>query len=434
MKSASTRRPQPTVGYSEPRMRRSAPKVRLTVPNNHAVRAQNKCLDNRNRRGNILVLAAALIVGVFAFAAFTLDLGFAAVTKSQMATADDASALAACLELYDGLGINPEKSASEVETAADQAAVDIAALHKSGNLNSAYVNASRDVRLGQREWDANANAWVDQWGVSPYNMVEVTLHRDQGSGNGGDQSLPLFFGPVIGHEDIKLQTVAAAAVLAATGFKIEPGSPATAQVLPIVYDLPSWQALLNGTGADNYSYDPDTGQVTPGSDGILEADIYPEAAPGGNGNGNGNNQWTPGNRGTVDFGNPNNSTADLARQILNGLNDDDLSYFNGEISFENGSLDVNGDPGISAGIKDELAAIIGQPRAIALFTQVTGQGNNTTYTLVQFVGIRIVDVKLTGGNKYVYVQPATLIDSTAVPGGNVTVEEATIFATAKLIK
>ena len=31
----------------------------------------------------------------------------------------------------------------------------------------------------------------------------------------------------------------------------------------------------------------------------------------------------PGNRGTVDFGETNNSTADISRQILYGLNDDD---------------------------------------------------------------------------------------------------------------
>ena len=426
----------------------------------HAIKG-NEGRDQSVRRGSVLVLSAAFMVVVMAFVAFTVDLGYMALTKTQMHNATDAAALGAGLELSAGLGIDASLSETEVATVAGQAAVDVAALQRAGNLASVYVDASRDVRFGQRDWDAATGSWQETFGTGPYNMVEVTVCRNQeyaqvydhwfrydpsmdewyyeGYGPDStpaqqDSTLPLFFGPAIGHGFASLKVTSAVALLPGSGFRIGPGGTQNASILPITLDEPSWADLLNGIGDDDYAYDPATGQVSSGSDGILEVNIYPTAAPSGNGNGNGNgsNQWTPGNRGTIDLGNPNNATPDLKRQILEGLNENDLSYFNGEIRLDQGPLEVNGDPGISAAIKTELAAIIGKPRAMPLFTSVTGQGNNTWYTLVKFVGIRILDVKLTGGNKYVIVQPATLIDPTVIPGG-ATIQDSSIFTPLKLV-
>ena len=417
----------------------------------HAIRR------HESRSGSVLVLAAATMVMVMAFVVFTVDLGYIALTKTQLHNAADAAVLGAGIELPAGLGLDATLSEIDVEEIASQAAVDVAALQRSGNLDSAYLNASRDVRFGKRDWDPVTNNWQDTWDTGPYNMVEVTTRRDQeyfqycdywfrydhsldqwyyeGEGaesapNQEDSTLPLFFGPVIGHDSVPLKIASAAALLPGSGFRsMGSGSQQNAPILPITLDVPSWEDLLNGVGDDDYAYDPSTGQVTSGSDGILEVNIYPTAAPAGNGS----NQWTPGNRGTVDLGNPNNATPDLKRQILEGLNENDLSYFNGEIRFDQGPIDVNGDPGISAAIKTQLTAIIGQPRAMPLFTSVTGQGNNTWYTLVKFVGIRIVAVKLTGGNKYVIVQPATLVHPTVIPGG-ATIAESSIFAPLRLVR
>ena len=44
-----------------------------------------------------------------------------------------------------------------------------------------------------------------------------------------------------------------------------------------------------------------------------------------------------------------------------------------------------------------------------------------------------MDVKLTGKHKYVIVQPATLIDSTVIPG-TIPVQDATFFTSLKLIQ
>ena len=120
---------------------------------------------------------------------------------------------------------------------------------------------------------------------------------------------------------------------------------------------------------------------------------------------------SPGNRGTVDFGNTNNATPDLQRQILYGLNAADLAYHGGSISFDaNGELILNGDTGISAAIKSSLEQIKGQPRMIPIFDSVSGNGNNAYYTITGFTGIRILNVKLTGAmkSKQVIVQPAAI--------------------------
>ncbi len=83
----------------------------------------------------------------------------------------------------------------------------------------------------------------------------------------------------------------------------------------------------------------------------------------------------------------------------------------------NGKLTLNGDTGISAGVKDDLAAIIGQTRIIPIFESVSGNGNNAMYTIVQWAGVRILDVKLTGSmsSKKLIVQPAHVFSKWAKP-------------------
>jgi hypothetical protein len=140
--------------------------------------------------------------------------------------------------------------------------------------------------------------------------------------------------------------------------------------------------------------------VTSGSDGVKECNLYPQGT------------GSPGNRGTVDIGSSNNSTADIARQIVYGISPSDLAYMGGELKFDtSGKLYLNGDTGISAGVKDELASIIGKPRIIPIFQSVTGPGNNASYTIVAFAGVRITNVKLTGSmsSKNVMIQPCKLI-------------------------
>jgi hypothetical protein len=130
---------------------------------------------------------------------------------------------------------------------------------------------------------------------------------------------------------------------------------------------------------------------------------------------------SPGNRGTVDIGGSNNSTSDIARQILHGISSSDFASLTASgrtLEFDAcGKLYLNGDTGISAGVKDELAAIIGKPRVIPIFESVTGNGNNAEYKIVRWQGIRIMAVKLTGSmsQKHVTIQVAPVVVNGIVP-------------------
>ena len=101
----------------------------------------------------------------------------------------------------------------------------------------------------------------------------------------------------------------------------------------------------------------------------------------------------------------------MRRQILNGVSPSDLEHHGGKLELgSDGTLSLNADTGISAAIKADLDTIKGKPRIIPLFSQIAGNGNNANYTITGFVGIRILEVKLTGAmnQKRVTVQPAAI--------------------------
>ncbi|MEZ6119621.1 MAG: hypothetical protein R3C28_24060 [Pirellulaceae bacterium] len=71
----------------------------------------------------------------------------------------------------------------------------------------------------------------------------------------------------------------------------------------------------------------------------------------------------------------------------------DMNAMGGTLEFDaNGELVLNGDTGISAGVKDELASIVGETRIIPIFSQVQGPGNNADYTIVWLKWSRALQV------------------------------------------
>ena len=380
------------------------------------------------RNGSILTLSVVLLVVILAFTAFSIDVGAITLTKSQMSNAADAACLAASRELISAWGLGAQTNPAMVEQQTRDTAVSIASENEMLQRSSIYVDGVRDVRLGFRSWNENSQSYDETWGIPPYNLVEVTVRRDVLNTGGGsaqaDAPLNLFFGPAIGSQTANLTATATTVLYPVVGFKIPDDSELTANVLPIALDESTWDDVVQGIGQDNYSYDPVTQEITQGSDGIIDFDIYPT-----------NNSNLPsGNRGTVDFGNSNNSTKDLKRQIVSGLNDDDLSHFGGAIRVYPNPLLVNGDPGISAGIKSALQSIVGHPRAVPVFRSLSGSGNNATYEIVKFIGIRVLAVKLTGGNKYVIVQSAPFNSATAVTNKQKPVEVDSILSKSVLLR
>ncbi|HTI50019.1 MAG TPA: pilus assembly protein TadG-related protein [Planctomycetaceae bacterium] len=374
------------------------------------------------RRGNMVAMFALLLVPLCAFTAFAVDIGYISITRTQLQGATDGSALAAALQLGPGLGPGNNPTQTTVASNGRTAASAVASANPNGDKSSVYLNTSDGIQFGRRY--SNGTTWINSWGTQPYNLVSVTANRGTGNSSAGDSPLPLFFARLIGNKTANLSVTSHAALLPGVGFSIGANSNLTsAPILPIAYDETSWNQLLAGVGSDAYSYNSSTGAVTAGSDGVLEIDLYPY----------GNQSLTPGNRGTVKIGVSNNSTATLSDQILNGVSIDQLATIGGSITIPNGSsITLGGNPGLSAAIKSPLTAIIGQPRAIPIFRSVSGPGNNAQYQIVKFVGIRILDVQLTGGTKYVKAQPAVLMSETVTYGTATNVSDY-IYTKPKLV-
>jgi len=353
----------------------------------------------RKRKGNILVLSAVLMVLIMAMLAFAVDLGYLYVAREEMQRSADSAALAAAWDLVDNGALTGDSNVYVMEESARARAVQYASMNQV--LRQSPGLASDDVVVGFLPNPSDPTSSIDQSGTNTPNTVWVRVRRTE------DQNgrIPFFMANVLGIDSIGAEVEATAALLNSfQGFQTP--SSGNLDLLPFALDQDTWDDLVGGVGTDDWKWDAALGEVQAGADGILELNLYPQGT------------GSPGNRGTIDIGSSNNSTADIARQIVEGVSPTDMEHHGGKLELDdNGELPLNGDTGISAGIKDELESIKGDPRIIPIFSEVTGPGNNASYTIVQFAGIRIMEVNLTGtqSSKRVMVQPANIVARGGIP-------------------
>jgi len=364
------------------------------------------------RRGQVTVAVALSVVTLISFAALAVDVGMLYTTKAELQRAADATALAATWELVmDERRLLGATGVSQAVLDSRTRAVEVAA------ENPVLRNG---IEVDRNEGNAADGDIVYGWLVEPANQatsmqpcvdprtnaVQVLARRDE-TRNG---QVPLTLARIFGSSASNVSARAVAAYEGGVvGFRVTPET-GNADLLPFTLLIDSWNNLISGavTIGDNYAYDPVTGQVTPGPDGIPELNIFPGA---------GENQLPPGNFGTLDIGPDSNSTSDLARQIIEGINQADLEALGGSLEFgPDGVLYLNGDTGLSAAVKDPLMQIIGKGRVLPLFNDVSGPGDNAVFSIVKFEGIRVVDVKLTGAmnKKYLVIQPAVVVDDAGI--------------------
>lgn len=361
-----------------------------------------------SRRAAVAAYVLIGLTAIMGFAALAVDVSMLYSAKAELQRAADASSLASAWRMLDENRIKGGATLDGIYALARSDAAALAARNTTLGATGT-VDGNQDVTLGHVNYGGNPADVFNNSARTTWNAAYVVSKRDTTHSG----SIALFFARALGVSSRDLQTDATAAFWDnIRGFRVTNNS-GNAGLLPFALQINVWNSLISGGYAsnDHYSYNSDSGTVSSGADGIGELNLYPGAGTG---------QLSPGNFGTVDIGSPNNSTADLSRQIRYGVNADDLSYFpNGELRLgANGTLSLNGDTGLSAGVKDDLAAIIGKPRTIPLFSTMSGNGNNANYTIVGFGGIRILDVKLTGSmnSKYVMIQPAIVVDATAEGG------------------
>ncbi len=358
--------------------------------------------QQRHRRGATMVLAVFFIMVMLGMVGFAVDLGYIVLVRTQLQTAADSAAMSAAV-------VNMSGSYDDVIEMASA----YAGYHAAGGKHVALNPV--DVEIGV--WDTNfrrftATGWEG-------NAVRVVTRRDETT-NGES---PLFFARVFGVQSAALQAEAVAAFEDNFGGFRMPPSGESLPFLPFALDRQLIDSLMGDQGPDNWSVDPETGQIMSGPDGIPEIDFYPQDLD------------APGNYGTVNIGRGNNGTAGLEQQILGGLIPEDLESSGGTLELgEDGTLVLEGDPGISAGMEDALAAIKGQPRIVPIFDQVTGAGSKAQYTIVGFAGVCIVEVELGGGDKRVMIQRTDMIIRGGIPSDGEDRQSYSIYSPVHLVR
>lgn len=361
--------------------------------------------ESTRRRGAVVAMVVVSLVLLVGMATMTIDVGMLYRARAEAQASADAAAMAGAMRLIDPDRLKGTPNMSEEIVLARSTAAEYAALNEVVN-DGPQVDQTSDILVGRlnNPWDPSESLSFND--PNNYNTVRVLVRRDDVR-NG---PIDLFFAGIFGRNTADITAEAFATLhQGVSGFR--PTNDDNSQVLPLALHVDAWNDLLDGTftSGDNWSYDEESKTLGGGQDEINELNLYP---------GGGTGQLPPGNFGTIDIGGSGNSTADLGRQILHGISPEDIAALGTDFVLgPDGTIDLNGDTGLSAAIKNELSAVVGQPKVIPLFSEVNGPGNNATFTIVGFAGVRILDVKLTGSmnSKRVIIQPASVIDSTAVP-------------------
>ena len=334
------------------------------------------------RRGSTLPVVAVLLALLVGMTAFAVDIGYIAAKRTDLQRTADSAALTGAAELapQPGVGADPAAVRDEVRRFA--------------NLNEPLAVPDGDVVIGRYDPAAAGPTFTTDYGGWPANAVKVTLRRDSRA-NG---PLNLFFAPVIGRRSADVRASAVATVQ--SGYGVRPGIELLPYVIHVDYFHSAIGPVRPGVDTSRLTdrYSVGSGRtVGPGSDGVKEVVLF------------GSDKKPPGNFGSIDVGSDSNGTPELVRQILYGPTAADFAHKNFASKVTGGVLyapnTFGGDPGISAGVESAFESVVGLRRIILLYSQVTGTGNNTVYTVTEFAGVTVVAVDLRGNPKSVVVQP-----------------------------
>jgi Flp pilus assembly protein TadG len=381
----------------------------------------------RRLRGATLVLTAVMMPIIMGLLALSVDTAVVGVAKSQLQSAADSASIAGAIGLASQQRLQVGTVGAYEISAAQNNATRFALANKvlgDGAIllpNPSNTNTgTEDLVVGylSRPYDSSQPILTDSAKIPFYNTVMVSAARSATH----TAKVPSFFSRLWGNTGSDLKVSSTAALLGISGFSTTlTNGNANANLLPITLDKATYAAMIKNQTTDqytftkgNYTYPLAVGApngVTSGADGITESRLYPV----GNG--------YPGNWGTIKVGVSNNSTSTIGAQIRYGITPAQMATYPGGVIQPDpttGTIQFEGNPGISAGLKDDLTSIIGKPVRIPIFdpAQSGGNGNNLIYTIVAFAPVRILKVNFQGKFKYVIIQPASPPeDPTQVWGG-----------------
>jgi Putative Flp pilus-assembly TadE/G-like len=358
-----------------------------------------------------------------AFVAMAVDTAMIAVARSQLGTAADSAALAGAQQLATERVLGATTLTSGIITTINNQALKFAQSNTVLGATPVLSTNLSEIVVGYLDL-TNPSSTLNSSSslTTSFNSVQVTLSRD--STHGGP--VPTVFAQLMGFKGANVSvTRTASAVNSVAGFRAS-GSY-SASLLPIVLDMTTWLNMMPPTFAfqyegntvygtaspttatDQYTYNASNNTVTAGADGIYESQFYPVSS------------GSSGNWGTIQVGVSNNGTSTLSAQIQSGITPAELATFpNSTIQLDSTlnppSITFTGNPGISAGIKSALTAIIGQPCSIPIYDTNGGKGANAWYRVIAFQPAVILSVNFQGNPKYVIIQPCLINDPTAIRG------------------
>jgi hypothetical protein len=378
---------------------------------------------------------AFLLMPLLGMMAYAVDIGWITHTQSELQSAADADALAGAAALTGDATLEgntnlttgdatlqnlvqqpngwvtyylPSQTASNQtnilsnsESIAKIIAKKFAAYNTAGRVSLTLLDS--DIEFGFTDAAGNYQACPGYTGFP--NTVKAKLRRDS-SANG---PLGLFFGPIIGTPSASLTATAAATIYTGTVNSFQPNYTNPAWILPMTYDVNHWNNFLQGTNPD----------ATTDANGNPEIQVYPSI------------KFT-GNFGELSLDQGNDGASTISGWISNGVSSSDLSneYSAGLLPLSshdsNSGPDWKGNSGLKTSTIQTAQSNVGQTYLLPLFKPVnagtapdysdyqagTGNGSHFYYTIVQFVGIKIMP-----SGSGVVVEPAAVSSPQAILTG-----------------
>jgi len=356
------------------------------------------------RRGAVAVLVAILLVVFFALMSFAIDVGWMVLARAELQDAADSAALAGASQLASGYvqynmpGQTQQQSVVQSsENTATSYAQQFAAANSAGGVDSLVLNGG-DIEFGFT--DSHGNYTTPYSGYP--NTVKVTMRRDS-SANG---PLKLFLASILGMSQTSMTVSAAATANGGTIIGFNPGLGLNSLLLPVTLDVNHWRNFIStGQSPDGNTYTD--------ANGLPQLQVYPSP-------------WNaPGNFGLICPGPPSSSQTQFSTWISNGPSPSDLQYLV-NYNLVNASWltpdDWVGGPGLKSSLGYAFQGIIGQPRLMPVFEPISespyqaagGNGSNSYYQIVGYVGVVVTSAGGSGSNMNISVQPAAVEDPTAI--------------------
>lgn len=386
----------------------------------------DRALQRQRWRRRLLISLASLSV-VLVLCGLTMSSHYRHISKARRAlqdTANDAALRAAARLVSEGkLGNDPDL----IDAITDARSVARTHVRRYSQDPTSSLDSSEaadedevEIEVGYLADSRHFDGELETDATSRFNAVTIQVRRD-GPSSGGS---PLLLASLFGLSGSSLAVEATAEVNGhIRGFESPENEDDGLPILPFALDLKSWQELVDGNAYDDWSWNGQRRVVSGGPDGIREVNLYPQ----GDGD--------AASRGTINVG-KNYSRSKVAHQILHGIMGADLEDRKGRFAFDtNKRLRVEGEAGINVGVARELELIRGEPRVLPVFRSVEGSDDKATYTIVKFVGVRVVDVKLSGPprSRRVLVQPAAMVVDEAISTRDPSLSEL-IFTPAEIVE